>query len=897
MAVLIPGKNDLKTIYPEIAKEADGWDPSNFFPKSSKKKNWKCAYGHTWEIRISKRTINDTGCPYCNNRKLLSGFNDLETVFPEIAQEADGWDPSKVSAIKNEKLPWICKRGHSWETTINKRTTRGDGCPYCANQKLLQGFNDLKTRFPKIAQQANGWNPSKVIFGSGKKLPWICDKNHTWETPVSARIRRDSDCRFCINKEVWSGFNDIKTKFPRIAKQADGWDPSNFVFGSHQKKSWKCKYGHTWEAEIRSRTLKDYGCPICANRSVWKGFNDLETKFPLIAQEADGWDPKEVLYGSNQKKSWKCKHGHSWDTTVSHRTQKNSDCPVCTNRKLIKGFNDLETKFPEIADEANGWDPTEVLYGSNQKKSWKCKHGHTWEASLSTRTLRESGCPFCTNRKTLYGFNDLETKYPEIAKEADGWDPKEVLYGSNQKKSWKCKHGHTWETQIQHRTQNGSNCPVCTNRYVWQGFNDLETKFPLIAQEADGWDPKRVLFGTHEFKPWRCEHGHTWETKVVTRTKENGSNCPFCAGQKVWVGFNDLETKFPEVAEQADGWDPKNYVYGSQLKMPWKCSKGHTWEAIISSRSLCGNGCPYCGNKLTSVGFNDLETRFPEIAKEADGWDPKNYVYGSNQKKSWKCKHGHSWEATIHQRTAVGTGCPTCSNKKLWKGFNDLQTVFPEIAKEADGWDPSSILFGSADSMPWICDKGHKWETQISSRIYYDTKCPFCSNREVWRGFNDLQTVFPEIAKEADGWDPSNFIHGSHKKMPWICDKGHKWETVIKNRTLNNTGCPECAESGFKTGKDAWFYLMQRPGEFQIGITNNINQRIRLHKSFGWQEIEIKGPNSGTEVFDTEKQLKQWLKKKIKCIPGTHENWYASKLVVKSLKELKSISGITTNIF
>ena len=51
-------------------------------------------------------------------------------------------------------------------------------------------------------------------------------------------------------------------------------------------------------------------------------------------------------------------------------------------------------------------------------------------------------------------------------------------------------------------------------------------------------------------------------------------------------------------------------------------------------------------------GINDLETVFPEIAKEADAWDPASVTFESGAVKAWKCEeHGNSWEVIISQRT------------------------------------------------------------------------------------------------------------------------------------------------------------------------------------------------------------------------------------------------------
>ena len=54
---------------------------------------------------------------------------------------------------------------------------------------------------------------------------------------------------------------------------------------------------------------------------------------------------------------------------------------------------------PELVEE---WDfekniditPESISYGSAKKVHWKCKEGHTWEATPNDRT-RGKGCPFC----------------------------------------------------------------------------------------------------------------------------------------------------------------------------------------------------------------------------------------------------------------------------------------------------------------------------------------------------------------------------------------------------------------------------------------------------------------------------------------------------------------------
>ena len=111
------------------------------------------------------------------------------------------------------------------------------------------------------------------------------------------------------------------------------------------------------------------------------------------------------------------------------------------------------------------------------------------------------------------------------------------------------------------------------------------------------------------------------------------------------------------------------------------------------------------------------------------------------------------------------------------------------------------------------------------------------------------------------------------------------------------TGCPTCAKYGFNAEADSWFYLMERVGEQQIGITNKIDQRIKQHERNGWVLVEQIGPVIGRSVLSVETALKRWLRAEIGVVEGTEENWMTSAMEVRSLAELKTRSGIETDLF
>ena len=428
------------------------------------------------------------------------------------------------------------------------------------------------------------------------------------------------------------------------------------------------------------------------------------------------------------------------------------------------------------------------------------------------------------------------------------------------------------------------------------GVNDLQSQFPDIAAEAFGWDPETVTSRSNKNKDWNCIKGHIYSSRVADRVNKK-IGCPICSGQQVLKGWNDLQTKFPAIAAEAYGWDPETVTTGSNQKKEWKCNQGHIYNSTVVGRTVRDHGCPICSGQQVLKGWNDLQTKFPAIAAEAYGWDPETVTAGTAKKKEWRCDKGHIYSSAINSRTGQGHSCPICSGQQVLKGWNDLQTRFPDIAAEAYGWDPCTVSFGSKQKKEWRCKEEHIYSSAINSRTGQGNSCPICSGRQVLKGLNDLQTKFPDIAAEAYGWDPETVSAGTTQKKEWRCGKGHIYSSSVGSRTSAGTGCPVCAEYGFNPAKDAWFYLMQRPGEQQLGITNVLLDRLRTHERNGWVLLEHTEPASGQKVLDTENAFKKWLRKDIGLMDGTTENWSTTKMEVQSLAELKARSGIETDLF
>ena len=455
-----------------------------------------------------------------------------------------------------------------------------------------------------------------------------------------------------------------------------------------------------------------------------------------------------------------------------------------------------------------------------------------------------------------------------------GLDPHNLSCGKTLKVWWKCNKGHQYKASIGNRSW-GYGCPYCSGRYAIKGENDLLTINPILAKEwhyekNNGLTPADVLPKSDKKVWWKCDKGHEWQTQVKVRTKGNG--CPYCSERLAVEGVNDLKTLNPTLAQE---WNyekngnlrPENMRPNSGKKIWWKCAQGHEWQQTVDKRSN-GVGCPYCSNHKLLKGYNDLSTTNPALVAE---WNyekngnltPEDLIAGSEQKVWWKCSQGHEWQATIVNRNK-GTDCPYCSGRKVLKGFNDLQTVNPNLACE---WNysrngnltPNDVTTGSSKKVWWKCNEGHEWQATIANRNYKNN-CPICQNKKILVGYNDLTSINPTLAIE---WNykrngslmPENFAESSGKKVWWKCKKGHEWQATIASRN-SGTGCPICnSERHTSFPEFALLYYFKKYGVDVIHSYKDLGYELDVY--IPSKKIAIEYDGSYWHKDKTKKELKK----------------------------------------
>ena len=339
--------------------------------------------------------------------------------------------------------------------------------------------------------------------------------------------------------------------------------------------------------------------------------------------------------------------------------------------------------------------------------------------------------------------NSISIMRPELVAEWSSRNlpltPEEVSYGSNKLYWWIGACGHEWQTSAKARSC-GEKCPICANARIIPGINDLLTLEPELSKEWSDrnkpFDPTMIGPGSHKKVIWHGKCGHEWEAPVRNRVK--GAGCPYCSHNILLPGFNDLQTLLPELAKE---WSDRNLpLLPSQVtahanrKVWWRCSKGHEWNTLISTRSY-GSKCPYCSGIITLKGFNDFATLHPKMAAE---WSDRNGDLkpdAINDRSSknvwWKCaKCGNEWKSVVKSRVR-GRVCPVCADRTVLAGYNDLASTDPQLLDEWDyelnkDVEPFSISRNSMRPVWWKCKEGHSWRDKIANRTIEGRGCAVC---------------------------------------------------------------------------------------------------------------------------------------------------------------------------
>jgi very-short-patch-repair endonuclease len=615
---------------------------------------------------------------------------------------------------------------------------------------------------------------------------------------------------------------------------------------------WKCKYGHTWQSIIKSRS-QGSGCPTCAKNnagdrvrkwSLRKAGQSFAEAYPEILEE---WDyqkntlqPTEIAPKSGYMASWQCKYGHEWKATVTNRTHNKSNCPKCnpqTSRIEIYLLCELRAIFNEvkwrskisgvecdiyIPDFQLGIEVDGEYWHKKKVKMDRHKTHHLTSKGIYLIRVRDSRLPFIDG--TVVKFEpkgDLQQLMLRLLTEISIHAPSSKL-----------------DAYLAEGAQKNASAykEILARLPAPPSGETLEDLYPEVASE---WDfeanspltPALFSGGSEQKVAWVCPKGHHWVATIKNRTRRE-SSCPSCYRSELSAILRSgrarntlsLAQSNPAYLSKFDternGFPPTEIAAKSVMKVWWHCNNGHSFQQTPAQMKK-NDACPVC---------NLLSFAYPQVAQQWDvekngGKKPTDYHKGSGERVWWRCSNGHSWKAAIIGRTRGGRGCPQCYNerrgnllrKSAAKRKGSLADRNPIFLKE---WDytknvdisPVIVTAKSNRKVWWVCDKNHSYIQSIVSKTS-GSICPECakiqraeSTRLAKLGrTGSLADNHPDIAKQ---WhlkkngdlSPSDISSGSHRVVWWCCDKGHEWQACPNRRTDKRRpmGCRICTRIGIK---------------------------------------------------------------------------------------------------
>ena len=189
-------------------------------------------------------------------------------------------------------------------------------------------------------------------------------------------------------------------KYRLIALERGGELVSTFFEGSHQKHTWKCAKGHTWEATPSNISTGNSWCPICNN----KRNGDASRKWSLekisaVIAERGGICLERSFTSLNNRMRWRCSEGHEWEAKGKSIIRNKSWCPICSIKIVGNAVRKWSLdKINSVAVERGGSCLETSFTSLSNRMRWRCSEGHEWVATGSSVIHAKRWCKECSKK-------------------------------------------------------------------------------------------------------------------------------------------------------------------------------------------------------------------------------------------------------------------------------------------------------------------------------------------------------------------------------------------------------------------------------------------------------------------------------------------------------------------
>ena len=438
--------------------------------------------------------------------------------------------------------------------------------------------------------------------------------------------------------------------------------------------------------------------------------------------------------------------------------------------------------------------------------AWMCERGHTWDSPYSI--LRQGGwCVQCSKGQRLEVMQ-------EFAKEKGGKCLSTVYINSDTKLKWGCNKGHTWDALYGNMRHAAAWCRQCARKEEQE--KQLE-KLIKLAKAKGGKCLSIVYIDKVSKLQWQCSNGHTWYARGSIVRKRDW--CYQCTREK----FRQKNFKaFQKFAEKKGGKLLSGQFIDWNLKLKWRCSEGHVWEADAAQIKNNRTWCPYCAGKAKHTLDEACK-----LAQRLGGKCLSSSYINSLTNLKWQCAYGHVWMACYASTYNRGSWCPKCAGK-LKHTISEMKA----LAISRGGKCLSSKYVNSLTKLRWQCRHGHEWEA-IPSGIIGGYWCGACADKvNAEKRRNDI-SIYQKIAKDRGGKLLSKEYINISTHMTWQCSKGHTWQAKPGNVQNDHNWCPYCAGSKKHTIEDMRKLAKKRGGKCLSSSYVNNKTKLKWQCSKG----------------------------------------------------------------
>lgn len=737
-------------------------------------------------------------------------------------------------------------------------------------------MSDFITDFPALLKY---WNfdsnikleIEKLAITSKKHVSWKCPNcSYEWKASVAKSYKQVLNhtkiCPVCDLGEVLvKGENAISDRFPNFLEYINFHyeniesiqnEIENLTFTSKRLFHFKCPTCHVGWKDVantsRLLTKKLNKKVVHAGCNEYKHCVPFYKAYPNLGKIylSGGYNELEfekLTLSDNVTipRKWKCdKCKHFFDLSIDKlisRIKRNgfycTKCEATFDTAIKVNVKPLSYTDKHLLDQLvkNHIKKNMIDCLSNIVATWKCmKCNGEYECSVVKR--HQEGCPYCSDKQMLKGYNTLQETHPYLEKFWDKSNDKsisEYWHKSFDVLNWKCpccniQFQCSPVEMISRTNLENSNFETCPKNCDWNKLvfnNDIFHNSPRLRKE---WSKKNNIpvhlalshIDTKKYW-WNCSICQGEYLCSIPIRREVIDSCPYCNDEQPLKGYNTISDIHPELTSY---WSSKNIQKIDEITLSEAKNKKYIWlcdccnlefneklSIVLDKFSNINNRelkkiCPYCNKKIPkpeeSLGYKKPFLK-SEWLENING-DIYNVFSNSNDIIEWICRKCHrNFKAKISNRAEDDKCCPYCSNRILIKGINDLATTHPHLIKEWSNLNDrqlSCLTNKSSYKAWWKCSVcSNTYQQVVSSKLISKTSCPYCRKTKVLKGFNDLATTHPWLIKE---WstlndrdrDSSSIMCNSNYRAWWKCAECSKEyrQSVKKKILMNKSCCPYC---------------------------------------------------------------------------------------------------------